>query len=119
MPEFIHLHLQAFNSSGAFSKKSLNINVLADLEAMSVPNTDPGVLICQGEPAGNDYMNIMVATPVAPASPFSAVRIYVDGVTRATFYGFAAQRGLTFLHMTRGYSYGNCGGLDAKGGRCK
>jgi len=48
---------------------------------------------------------IFAAQPGAPAvaaSPFTALRIYVDSVSRATFYNFTAQEGITALHMTRG-----------------
>lgn len=94
--------LQAWNSQGAIGKKAININVVGDFEPTCISNADPGVSICQGEPAGNGYMNIMVGTPVTPVSPFTAVRIYVDGISRATFYNFAAKGSLTFLQMNRG-----------------
>jgi hypothetical protein len=101
-PGLHNVVFQAWNSQGAISKKAININVVGDFEPTCVPNADPGISICQGEPAGNGYMNIMVGTPVTPASPFTAARIYVDGVSRATFYNFAAKGSLTFLQMKRG-----------------
>lgn len=35
-------------------------------------------------------------------SPFTAVRIYVDSVSRATFYGSATESGIAFLQMKNG-----------------
>jgi len=46
--------------------------------------------------------NGFAGTPAAPSSPVTALRIYVDHAARATFYRAAAERGITFLRMSRG-----------------
>lgn len=94
--------LQAWNSQGVTSKKTINISITETPEAVCIPGTDPGVTICQAEPVENRYVTIFAGTSLAPQSPFTALRIYVDGVNRATFSGFAAQRGITFLKMSGG-----------------
>jgi Big-like domain-containing protein len=98
--------LQAWNNQGAVSKKSIKINVFGLQEPTCLPA--PGVGICvglAGQVENNGYAMIFAAQPGAPAvaaSPFTALRIYVDSVSRATFYNFTAQEGITALHMTRG-----------------
>lgn len=97
-----NLVLQARNSQGAISKKAVKINVFGLAEPTCLPDTDPGVTICQAEVVENGYVIVFAGTPAQPASPFSALRIYVDNVARATFRDFAAQRGITFIRMGRG-----------------
>ena len=97
-----NLVLQAKNSQGVVSKKSMKINVTGMEEPTCLPDADPGVTICQAEPIENRYVIVFAGTPAAPASPFTALRIYVDNVARATFHNFAAQRGITFLKMSSG-----------------
>jgi Bacterial Ig domain len=97
-----NLVLQARNSQGTISKKALKINVFGLEEPTCLPDKDPGVTICQAEVVENGYVIVFAGTPAQPASPFTALRIYVDNVSRATFRDFAAQRGITFLRMSRG-----------------
>ncbi|MGE5323038.1 MAG: Ig-like domain-containing protein [Actinomycetota bacterium] len=94
--------LQAWNSLGAVTKKAIKINVFGLDEPSCMPETDPGVTICQAEVTDNRYVIMFVGTPPYPASPYSALRIYVDNISRATFHNFAAQHGITFLKMTAG-----------------
>jgi hypothetical protein len=94
--------LQGWNSQGTTSKKLVNIDVTGTPEPVCIPDADPGVIICQAEVVENNYVILFTGTSVAPKSAFTALRIYVDGSARATFYGFAAQRGITFLRMGRG-----------------
>ena len=94
--------LQAWNSQGTTSKKSININVTGLEEPVCIPAADPGIAICQAEAVENGYVTILAGTSLAPKSPFTALRIYVDGIARAAFYGFAAQHGITFLRMGAG-----------------
>jgi len=97
--------LQAWNNQGAVSKKAIKINVFGLQEPTCM--AAPGVGICVGlaGPVENGYAMIFAAQPGAPAitpSPFTALRIYVDNASRANFYNFTAQEGITALHMTRG-----------------
>lgn len=98
--------LQAWNNQGVVSKKTVKINVFGLQEPTCLPA--PGVGICvglAGPVENNGYAMIFAAEPGAPAvvaSPFTALRIYVDNVSRATFYNFTAQEGITALHMSRG-----------------
>ncbi len=94
--------LQAWNSQGVFTKKAIKINVFGLEEPICVPDTDPGVTICQAEPTDNGYVITFAGTAPLPASQITALRIYVDNVSRATFRDFAAQRGITFLKMSPG-----------------
>jgi hypothetical protein len=94
------LVLQAWNSQGTVGKRSFTINVTGLEEPVCVPDTDPGVTVCQAEPTDNRYVIIFAGTSIQ--SSYSAMRIYVDNVARATFSDFAAQRGITFLKMTAG-----------------
>lgn len=110
--------LQAWNSQGAVSKKAIKINVFDLQEPSCLPS--PGVGICVGL-AGpverNGYAPIFAGAPGAPAAavPFTAFRIYVDSVSRATFYDFAAQEGITTLKMTRGTHQVKAVGWTQKG----
>lgn len=94
--------LQAWNSQGAIGSKAIKIDVAGVGEPTCVPQTDPGVAVCPGEILGNGYTIITAGTPAVAASPYTALRIYVDNISRATFYNFAAQRGITFLRMAAG-----------------
>jgi hypothetical protein len=94
--------LQAWNSHGAVGKKTIKINISGLHEATCLPATDPGVAICPNEVLGNGYTMIIAGTPAVPASPYTALRIYVDNISRATFYDFAAQGGITLLRMAPG-----------------
>jgi hypothetical protein len=97
--------LQAWNNQGAVSKKAIKINVFGLQEPTCM--AAPGVGTCVGlaGPVENGYAMIFAAQPGAPAitpSPFTALRIYADSVSRATFYNFTAQEGITALLMSRG-----------------
>jgi hypothetical protein len=94
--------LQAWNSNGGVAKKTITINVIGSPEPTCLPDSDPGVTLCQLEPVENSYVTIFAGTPAAPSSPVTALRIYVDNAARATFYRAAAERGITFLRMSRG-----------------
>jgi hypothetical protein len=95
--------LQAWNNQGAVNKtKSININVTEAPEAVCLPDTDPGVVLCGAEPLGSGYLAIYVGTPVAPARRHVAVRLYVDDVLRAQFSNDAVPRGIASLKMSAG-----------------
>lgn len=110
--------LQAWNSQGALSKKAIKINVFELQEPTCLPS--PGIGICvglAGPVESNGYAPIFAGAPGAPAaaSPFTAFRIYVDNLSLATFYDFAAQEGITALKMTRGKHQVKAVGWTQKG----
>ena len=109
--------LQAWNSQGAVSKKAVKINVVGLQEPTCMPS--PGVGICVGlaGPMDNGYAPIFAGAPGAPAaaSPFASFRIYVDNLSRATFYDFGAQEGITGLQMTQGKHQVKAVGWTQKG----
>ena len=51
-------------------------------------------------PGSVNYVTLFAGTSLA--STYTALRIYVDNMARSTFYGFAAQRGITVLRMSAG-----------------
>jgi len=110
--------LQAWNSQGALSKKAVKINVFELQEPTCLPS--PGVGICvglAGPVESNGYAPIFAGAPGAPATatPFASFRIYVEGISRATFYDFAAQEGITALKMTKGNHQVKAVGWTQKG----
>ena len=91
--------LQATNSQGAISKKAIQINVTGMQEPTCI---DGGGVCLSTEVITSRYVIIMAAPPANPPSPYTAMKIYLDGIVRAAFYGFAAQDGITFIQMKSG-----------------
>ena len=95
--------LQAWNSQGTVGKRAIQINVTGTAEPTCIPSPGQAVTVCLStQVVENNYVAISVGTPATPPSPFTALRIYVDTVARATFYGSATESGIAFQQMKKG-----------------
>jgi hypothetical protein len=93
--------VQAWNSRGDTGKHSVTVTAEESQEPFCVPDTSPGVMLCGAEPMPIGPV-VGIGSPIDPAVPATAGRIYVNGVKRADYYRDALLRSFMLVTLPPG-----------------
>jgi hypothetical protein len=93
--------VQAWNSRGQTGKRSVTVTAEQSEEPFCMPDTSPGVMLCGAEPLPIGPV-VGIGTPINPAVPTTAGRIYVNGVKRADYYRDALLRSFMLVTLPPG-----------------